>query len=350
MLAVLKKIASLDVQDRRSRQEGRFGAVFKGTQYICTIVSQGVKTGERVLIKLDTKKPKFESLEDLGMRPKMRERFKELIDEPQGFMIVSTPPGGGLTTLWRLAVSAADRFVRDFVCIEDDQQREEEIINVGPIHFDSAAGQTPADILPRLLLKQPDVFVVPELIDARTIEMLCNQVIEHHKMVVTRVVAKDAAEALLRLLALNPPREEFAQSVTAVLNSRLVRRLCQDCRQPYQPQPQVLQRLGIPPSRVSVLYRQFQPPPPEQRVDEKGRPIEIPICQTCGGLGYHGRTGIFEMLEVTDQVRDVLTRQPSLDNIRRAAKASGHRSLQEEGIVLMAQGTTSWEELQRVMK
>jgi type II secretory ATPase GspE/PulE/Tfp pilus assembly ATPase PilB-like protein len=350
ILAVLKKIANLNVQDRRSRQEGRFGAVYHGTNYICTLTAQGVKTGERVLVKIMPKKSKFEVLEDLGMRPKVHEQLKELVDQTQGFVILATPPGGGLSTFWKVALTAADRYVRDFVAIEDQRKPEDEVINIGPIHYDSAEGQSPADVLPRLLLKQPDVFIVPDPVDGKTVGMLCNQVNEHSKMVITRVVAGDAIEALLRIAALKPPMQEFAQAVSLVVASRLVRKLCEHCRQPYQPTPQVLQKLGIPAGRVGVLYRDYQPPPPEQRVDAKGRPIEIEICQKCGGIGYLGRTGIFEMLTMTDAIREALLKQPTIDNLRRVARAGGHRGLQEEGIVLAAQGTTSLQELQRALK
>jgi type II secretory ATPase GspE/PulE/Tfp pilus assembly ATPase PilB-like protein len=349
-LAVFKKIANLNVQDRRNRQEGRFGVVFQAGQYICTITAQGVKTGERVLIKIMPKKSKLETLEDLGMREKMREQFRELINQTEGFVIIAAPPGGGLTTTWRVALTAADRFVRDFVAIEDKRVPEDEIINVGPIHYDSAEGKSPADVLPSLLLKQPDVFVVPEMVNGKSVEMLCDQVNDNHKLVITRTVATDAAEALLRIAALKPPMAEYSKAVSMVLATRLVRKLCEACRQPFQPTPQMLQKLGIPAGRVGVLYREFQPPPPEQRVDQKGRPIEIEICKKCEGIGYRGRTAIFELMVVTDAIREVLLKQPSVDNIRRVAKAGGHRGLQEEGILLVAQGITSLQELQRALK
>ena len=107
-----------------------------------------------------------------------------------------------------------------------------------------------------------------------------------------------------------------------MLAARLVRKLCENCRQPYQPTPQLLQKLGIPPGRVAVLYREFQPPPPEQRVDEKGRPIEIEICKKCGGIGYLGRTAVFELLVVNDALREAIRRQPTPDNLRRVARAN----------------------------
>lgn len=350
MLMVYKKIANLNVKDRRSRQDGKFGVEFKGAKYTCEFTSQGVKTGERVLFKFIPKKAKFETIEELGMRPAMRKEFKELIDEDQGLVIFSTPPGNGLTTLWNIGLDTSDRFVRDFVALEDSSSPEDEVINVGPIYYDGAAGQSPADLLPKLLLKQPDVFVVPNLTNEKTVGMLCDQVLKQNRMVITRVQAKECVEALLRVMMLKGPVEPFAKSVTMVLNGRLVRKLCDECKQSYQPNPQLLQKLGIPPGRVSVLYREYQPPPPEEQVDEKGRPIEIPVCEQCNGVGYFGRTSIFELLKVTDKLREVLVSRPKLEILRKVARASGMRSLQEEGLLLVAQGVTSLPELQRVLK
>lgn len=349
ILAVLKKIANLNVQDRRSRQEGRFGIAFQGNKFIGTITSQGVPTGERVLIRIAPKKPKFDKIEQLGMRPKMRERFKELVDQGQGMVVISTSPGNGLTTLWKVALETADKFVRDFISLEDKANKEEEVINVGPNFFDGPAGESPASILPRLLLKEPDAFVVPNFVNAQSLEMLCEQVNKFQKLVVTRSTGRDAAEALAPIFQYNTPVKEIARAVTMVLNARLIRKLCDKCKQAYDPDPQLLQKLNLQ-GRVQHLYREFTPPPPEERVDEKGRPIEIEICKNCNGIGYRGRTAIFELLEITDPIREAMIAQPNADAIRRAARAAGHRTLQEEGILLLAQGITSLPELQRVMK
>jgi type II secretory ATPase GspE/PulE/Tfp pilus assembly ATPase PilB-like protein len=135
-----------------------------------------------------------------------------------------------------------------------------------------------------------------------------------------------------------------------VLNQRLIRKLCDECKQAFPPPPQLLQKLGIPAGRVQVLYREYQPPPPEQLVDDKGRPIEPPICPKCGGLGYFGRTALFELLVVDAALRDALIKQPKLEVLRSVARKSGHRTIQEEGILLVARGITSIPELQRVMK
>lgn len=349
-LAVYKKITNLNVQDRRSRQDGVCGVEFAGGKYTAEFTSQGVKTGERVVIKFKPKKPKFQRIEDLGMRDKMRQRFKEVLDDDTGLIVISAPVGGGLSTTWNLTLETADRLMRDFVSTEDKENKEDEIINVNPQYFDRAAGESPADLLPKMILKEPDVLVVPELTNAETVQIVCEQINKFEKMAYTKVNAKEAAEALLRVFAYKGPAAELAKAVTAVLNVRLIRRLCDQCKQPFQPPPQLLQKLGIPPGRVQILYQEFKPPPPEELVDEKGNPIVLPICEKCNGIGYAGRAGLFELLIVDDQIRAALTNQPNIEAIKRVAKAAGHRSIQEEGILQVAQGLTSIAELQRVLK
>ncbi len=199
-------------------------------------------------------------------------------------------------------------------------------------------------------LLEPDVLVVPELTNAETVEILCEQVNNVEKLAITKVNAKNAIEALLKVFAYKGPAAELAKAMTAVLNVRLIRRLCDQCKQPFQPPPQLLQKLGIPAGRVQVLYQEYKPPPPEELVDEKGNPIVIPVCQKCGGLKYCGRIGLFELLVINDQIRATLTDSPNPEAIKRVAKSAGHRSIQEEGILQVAQGVTSINELQRVLK
>ncbi len=350
MLAVFKQIANLNVQDRRSRQEGKFGVEFSGAKYTAEFTSQGVKTGERVVIKFKPKKPKFDKIEQLGMREKIRAKLKEIVDADSGFIVISAPPGGGLSTTWNLTLETADRLMRDFVAAEDKANKEDEVINVNAQYYDRAAGQSPADVLPRMIMKEPDVFVVPELTNAETVAILCEQVNKLDKMAFTKVNANEAVEALLKIFTYKGPAAELAKAVSAVLNVRLIRKLCDQCKQSYTPSPQLLQKLGIPAGRVQVLYQEFKPPPPEELIDEKGQPIIIPICQKCSGIGYFGRTGLFELLVVDDQLRTALMNQPNLETLRRIAKAAGHRTIQDEGILQVAQGVTSLPELQRVLK
>jgi type II secretory ATPase GspE/PulE/Tfp pilus assembly ATPase PilB-like protein len=235
------------------------------------------------------------------------------------------------------SLEETDRLMRDFVAIEEVNHREHEIQNIAVHTYDAAAGQTPASIIPALVRLYPNVYVVRDLVDAESAKLLMNEIADD-RFIITSIPARDAAEALLRLLQMKLPQKQFASVVTAVLYQRLVRKLCPDCKVGYTPPPDVLKKLGIPAGKVQQFFR---PPKPEE--------IEKP-CETCRGIGYIDRTGIFELLVVTDQMREILARQPSLDLLRKAARADQQRSLQEEGILLVAKGVTSLPELMRVLK
>ena len=131
---------------------------------------------------------------------------------------------------------------------------------------------------------------------------------------------------------------------------RLVRRLCEACKVPFQPSPAILQQLQLPPERVQVLYQEYQPPPVDPQAPKNKKNAPPPVCPHCGGLGYSGRIGIFEMLIVDDNIRQALAQQPAADVLHQLAAKTGMRSLREEGIGILAQGITSIPELQRALQ
>jgi type II secretory ATPase GspE/PulE/Tfp pilus assembly ATPase PilB-like protein len=355
ILVVFKKLGNLNPSERRARQEGMFGLTYKDKKYGGELLSQGTQGGERVIIKVDRGTKGLETLEELGMREKPRQQLKEMLsgEAGGGLILISAMPAGGMSTLWSAALRSTDRLLRDFVCIEEKNHHSHYVENVEIHKFDAAAGESPAKILAKVMLKQPDVFVFPELPDAETMRILCQEVNQQKKLVIVGVRAKESVEALLRVLLVKAPPEDVAQAIRAVVNVRLVRKLAETCKQPYEPPAQLLQKLGLPPGRIKQLYREWQPPPEEEK-RRKPPPGACEICglvgTSCRGLGYLGRTGIFDLLTVNDELRDAIIKQPKLEVLRQVAKNSGHRGLQEEGILLVAQGTTSLTELQRVLK
>jgi type II secretory ATPase GspE/PulE/Tfp pilus assembly ATPase PilB-like protein len=337
MLAVMKTLANLDAKDRRRKQTGQFAAKFEGNKFLLPIVSQGVANGERVILSRLSEKAKPHTYDALGLREALKEQWAEIMASDRGFIVFSALPGGGLTTMMNASLEETDRLMRDFFSIEEVNHREHEIQNISVHTYDASKGETPATIIPALVRLYPNVYVCRNLVDAESATLLMNEVADD-RLVITSIPAREAGEALLRLLQMKLPPKQFASVVTAVLYQRLIRKLCPDCKVGYTPPAEVLKKLGIPPGKVQQLYR---PPKPEE--------IEKP-CQTCQGIGYYGRTGIFELLVVNDQIREILAKQPSLELIRKAARADGQRSLQEEGILLVAKGVTSLQELQRVLK
>jgi type II secretory ATPase GspE/PulE/Tfp pilus assembly ATPase PilB-like protein len=339
MLAVMKTLANLSATERRKKQEGKFAAKYKDHSYVCPITSQGVPTGEKVVVQLlGGYQRNFKTYEDLGMRQKLAEQWSALMASDKGLMIIAGMPEGGITTLTDVSLMETDRLLRDFVSIEEEHHREREIVNIEVTTYDASKGETPAKILPALIRKYPNVYVLREFTDPEAAKLLFNEVRDEDRLVITSVRAKDAPEALIRLLQQKVPQRELAATATAVLCTRLVRKLCDTCKVAYAPTPDLLKKLGIPQGKVEALYRV---PKPEE--------IEKP-CPECGNLGFKGRTGLFELMIVDDKIREILVKQPQVDLLRKAARAAGMRTFQEEGLLLVAKGVTSLAELQRVLK
>ncbi|MCG8450350.1 MAG: Flp pilus assembly complex ATPase component TadA [Pirellulales bacterium] len=337
MLAVMKTLANLDVKDRRAKQKGKFGAKYEGKSFLCPIVTQGVATGERVVVSRTMEQHLFTGYDDIGMREGLKQQWADLMASDQGLLVLSTLPGGGLTTITNVSLEDTDRLMRDFVSIEDVHHKEREIQNIRVHTYDSAAGETPATILPKVIRNYPNVYICRDFVNNETAELLFKEIRDEH-LVVTNIHARDAGEALLRILQKKVSAKDFAATAKAVLYQRLVRLLCAECKVGYTPPADVLRKLGIPQGKIESLYR---PPKPEE--------IDKP-CKACQGIGYSGRTGIFELLVVNDQIREILMKQPKLELLRKAARASRQRSLQEEGVLLVARGLTSLPELMRVLK
>lgn len=339
-LSVIKTLAAMNADERRQRQEGRIGVEYQGNKQTLKIVSKGTQTGEQVVLRFEGENQKFDTLADLGMQPAMTERVKELMARPSGLLLITGLPQGGLTTTLRQALRSTDRYMRDFVELEPKGSREPEVENVERVEYDTAKGHTPAKALPSVLLKEPDVLIIRDMSDKESVHALC-EAVTTGKLGIGTLRSKDAAEAILRLLQTGVDRKLCAKALTAVLHVRLIRKLCDQCKVAYQPSPEALQKLGLP-AKVQTLYQEKTPPakPPE----------DYQPCPQCGDLGYYGRMALFELLIVDDNIRKAIVQQPKLETIRALAQKAGHQSLQQEGLLLMVQGHTSWNELVRVRK
>ena len=330
-----KSLAWLESPTAAPRPDGTFGIKRAGKSFDCRVTTQAAEGTKRLVLRMRAQGLAGPgTLEELGMRTKSIELLTALMAKEKGFLLFSSAPAGGLTTVIDVILNKSDRFLRDFCSVEDAQRREHEITNLEVITYDSAAGETPATVLPKVARRQPNVLVVRDLPNAETVKMLSIQAVD--RLILTSIPARDSCEALLRVLLLKVPPREFAAAVSVVVHSRLLRRLCERCKEAYPPNPELLAQLGIPAGKVEMFYR----PRKEQEA----------ICEACRGIGYLGRIGIYELLPVTPAIREVLVKTPQIEPLRKAAREAGLVTARDQAILLVARGVTSLEEVQRILK
>lgn len=331
VLAVLKTVAGLDPKERRRRQSGQFVTVIDGKPWPCRIVSQGVPTGERVQLALEYGRPKFKSIADTGMPASLVDRVAHLLALEKGLVVVATPKRGGLTTLFDMVLTTADRLVRDFVAIEDAAYPGAEIQNVKVIRWDAAKKISPAAAVDEARRGYPGALACCDVKDPELAAKLVAAV-DEGLLVVVGIRGEDAVDGLASLMKLGITPEVLSRVLLGAVGGRLVRKLCPKCKEEYLPPLEVFTKLKFPGAAETTF----------SRAADKG-------CDICTGTGYLGRTGIFEIASGPTLNR-YLAKKADGNVLRQAAMKDGMRPLQQEGIARVADGVTSIEEIQRSFK
>ncbi len=345
-VAICLRLCGLNHQDLRNAQVGKFLIKAGNRKIKTTFRFQPMKGGARTIWEFDHGEKKLEGLDQHGMGEKLFEHVKATVRVKQGIVIGSAPAGGGFTSAFNATGHALDRYNRAYAELGDAARPEEPVDNAEVFTYDSSAGETPSTILPKVLRQYPEGYICRNVTEAETLRNLL-ELANDDKIVLLGTPAKEACEAPYRFLILKDsagnriPPQEFAASLVAVVNMRLARKLCPDCRVEFEPDAALLQRLGIKPDPNRKYYKQFQPNPEKK---------EAP-CTACNGRGFVGRTGMFEFLAMNDHLRQVLAQGVNLDTFRNEAVKSGALyRFQQDGVRLFAEGLTSLEEVQRALK
>jgi len=333
ILIVVRAICTGDPSGERATARGDFEFELQDVKYVCQVTHQKVEGAIRVILKLETLVCPFDSLESLGMHPKIADVLRERIDDKNQMILFSGLPGGGLSTTIDTVLTGTDRIRRDCVVVESAEKYEREIDATEV--YQVASGGSTAETINSVIRSWPDLLVVRGLKDVETTRLLCRQAREEC-MIVTTIAAKSAVESVVRVLMLKTPPKELAPVLSCVVHQRLIRRLCEHCKEPYEAPAKVLQQLGLPTDRIKTLYR------PPQNSEQ--------VCEACRGIGYRGRTALFEMLVIDDAIRELLLGKPSLEGLKTLAEQKGMHSIRDFGAVMAGRGETSVEELSRVLK
>ncbi len=331
----IKVLADLDIAERRQPQDGRLMLEIRGRRVDMRVSTLPVTGGEKVVMRVvDQQRAQIE-LTELGLQSDDLGRLHRYLARPQGILLATGPTGSGKSTLLYSALRHVQHETKNIVTVEDPVEYRLQGIN--QVQVDEKAKKTFPAALRAILRQDPDVIMIGEIRDQETASIAFRASVTGH-LVLSTVHTNDAAGAITRLMDLGLEPFMVASSLVGVVSMRLVRLLCPRCREPYEAPASSLNRLGLHSDEGSgssgqgtvTLYR------------ARG-------CQHCRQTGYHGRTGIFEVLEVDEAVAALVHQRPPDSTIRQAAIEAGMRSVGEDGLSKVLAGLTTLEEVARVV-
>ena len=329
IISRVKIMAGLNIAEKRLPQDGRIRIRLAGKDIDIRVSIVPTAYGERVVMRLLDKSTTVLHLEELGLLGAKHEMVGRLIKQSHGIILVTGPTGSGKTTTLYAALSKINTTDKNIITIEDPI--EYQLHGIGQIQVNPKIELTFAGGLRSILRQDPDVIMVGEIRDLETAEIAIQAALTGH-LVFSTLHTNDSFGAMTRLLDMGIEPFLVSSSVTAVMAQRLVRRVCNACREPYQPSREELEELGIAPQRL-VGHTVYRP--------GAG-------CNQCKRTGYRGRTGIHELLVVDDEIRGLVMKNADAASIRRAATARGMNTLREDGADKVLDGITTIQEILRV--
>jgi general secretion pathway protein E len=329
IISRIKIMARLNIAERRLPQDGRIRLAIQGKDYDLRVSSVPTLHGEGVVMRILDRASLVYDLTALGFSDDLLTPFLEVLDQPQGILLVTGPTGSGKTTTLYTCLLRLNSREKKLFTVEDPI--EYQLDGVSQIQVKPQIGLTFAHVLRAILRQDPDIVMVGEMRDLETAEIAIQAALTGH-LVMSTLHTNSAAGTITRLLDMGIEDYLVTSTVTAVLAQRLVRKLCEECRESYRPLPELVAHLRIPTNGAEpVLYR--------------GRG-----CERCGGTGYRGRLAVLELLVLSDAIRQLILRRATIQEIHRAATTEGMRSMYEDGLRKALLGLTSIEEVLRVTR
>ncbi|PLX93055.1 MAG: type II secretion system protein GspE [Desulfuromonas sp.] len=326
IISRLKIMAGLNIAEKRLPQDGRFRVRIAAKDVDVRVSSLPTAFGERIVLRLLDKSNNVLSLEDIGMDPELLAQIQKQISKPHGVFLVTGPTGSGKTTTLYAALSRLNDREKNIITVEDPI--EYQLAGVGQIQVNAKINLTFANGLRSILRQDPDIIMVGEIRDHETAEIAVQSALTGH-MVFSTLHTNDAAGGLTRLVEMGIEPFLAASSIVGILAQRLVRTICPHCREAYQPEASILQQIGLNPAEEHTFYR--------------GRG-----CDKCMNIGYRGRSGIYELLGMSEAIRAQLLANIDAASIRQTAIQQGMVPLRQAGLDKARQGVTTLEEVIRV--
>lgn len=319
----IKILGGMDISEKRKPQDGRMSIMVDRQDYDIRISSLPTVHGEKIVMRLSSKLNLTRNKKDLGLPPDEMERFNHMLASPFGIILVTGPTGSGKSTTLYTALSELNKEAVNIVTVEDPVEADIEGIN--QVQVNNKVDLNFASALRSILRQDPDIIMIGEIRDRETAAIAVQASITGH-LVVSTLHTNNAVGTLNRMADMGVERYLIADSVVGVIAQRLVRKLCNHCK-----------KMRPATSEEKRVLR--------MNTQEEVNVYEPCGCDFCSHTGYYGRIGVFEIMEVNDEIRDLIAENGTTEELERAARNSGMRTLRDNGISYVLNGTTSVEEM-----
>jgi type IV pilus assembly protein PilB len=333
VLSRIKVLSELDIAERRVPQDGRFRVKYKGRFIDLRVSIMPASHGEDAVLRVldkETLSEKFQSLnlDVVGFSPEETRRFRRYIREPYGMVLVTGPTGSGKTTTLYAAVNEIKTDEDKIVTIEDPV--EYQLRGITQIPVNEKKGLTFARGLRSILRHDPDKIMVGEIRDQETAQIAIQSALTGH-LVFTTVHANNVTDVIGRFINMGVEPYNFVSALNCIMAQRLVRIVCPNCKRPRKYSPEELAEAGLDPAVWSTITL-----------------VEGAGCLECSGTGFHGRTAICELLDLTDRIREMIVDRRPTSEIKRTAREEGMITLRESGLAKIRSGITTLKEINKV--
>ena len=330
LISRLKIMADLNIAERRVPQDGRVSAVIGGRQVDLRVATLPTVYGEKVVMRILDKGTALLDLADLGFLPDTMARYQTVFSKPYGTILVTGPTGSGKSTTLYATLNQLNDPTKNIITVEDPV--EYRLAGINQVQVNVKAGMTFAAALRSILRSDPDIVLVGEIRDRETATIAMEAALTGH-LVLSTLHTNDSASTPTRLVEMGIEPYLVSSSVDCVVAQRLIRRLCERCKQPYQATP----------GEMGVMGWDLDG---EEMPEVLHRPVG---CGACGKTGYHGRFALHEVLMISEETRSMIAERAHSDDIKKVAVAQGMLTLRQAGLTHVRLGNTSVEELLRVV-
>lgn len=319
----IKIMGGMDISEKRKPQDGRMTVMVDRQEYDIRISSIPTVHGEKIVMRISSKLSLTKNKKELGLAPDEMTRFDHMLASPYGIIFVTGPTGSGKSTTLYTALTELNKEAVNIVTVEDPVEADIEGIN--QIQVNNKVDLNFASALRSILRQDPDIIMIGEIRDPETASIAVQASITGH-LVVSTLHTNNAVGTLNRMADMGVERYLIADSVVGVIAQRLVRKLCPHCREKRQATTEEKRIMKLPEDKEAEIYQPMG-------------------CDLCNHTGYFGRTGVFEIMEVDDDIRKLIAENGTTEELIIAARNNGMRTLRENGVRAVLEGTTSFDEM-----